>query len=76
MPMSRTRLTVTVMVSTLGYLVLAVIGAGGPAAFFAHPPLIVLTIMLLVMAAVTAWSLVHDAELDQPMEAEPEQAVA
>lgn len=56
MPMSRTRLTVTVIISTLGYLALAVIGAGGPAAFFAHPPLIVLTIMLLVMAAVATRS--------------------
>ncbi len=56
MPMSRARLTVTVIISTLGYLALAVIGAGGPAAFFAHPPLIVLTIMLLVMAAVATRS--------------------
>lgn len=56
MPMSRTRLTVVIMVNTLGYLALAVIGAGGPAAFFAHPPLIVLTIMLLVMAAVATRS--------------------
>jgi len=56
MPMSRTRLTVTVMISTLGYLALAVIAGGGPAAFFAHPPLIVLTIMLLVMATVASLS--------------------
>ncbi|HEX3216488.1 MAG TPA: isoprenylcysteine carboxylmethyltransferase family protein [Aestuariivirgaceae bacterium] len=56
MPMSRTRLTVVIMINTLGYLALAVIGAGGPAAFFAHPPLIVLTIMLLVMAAVATRS--------------------
>jgi protein-S-isoprenylcysteine O-methyltransferase Ste14 len=56
MPMSRTRLTVVIMINTLGYLALAVIGAGGPAVFFAHPPLIVLTIMLLVMAAVATRS--------------------
>jgi MFS family permease len=32
--------------------------------------------LLLVVAAVTAWSLVHGAELDTALEAEPEQAVA
>jgi MFS family permease len=32
--------------------------------------------LLLVVAAVTAWSLVHDAELERPVEAEPERAVA
>ena len=56
MPISRTRLTVTIMISTLGYLALAMIAAGGPAAFFAHPPLIVLTLILLVMAAVICLS--------------------
>lgn len=56
MPISRTRLTVTIMISTLGYLALAIIAAGGPAAFFAHPPLIVLTFILLVMAAVISLS--------------------
>ena len=32
--------------------------------------------LLLGVAALTAWSLVHGAELDRPVEAEPEQAVA
>jgi protein-S-isoprenylcysteine O-methyltransferase Ste14 len=54
--MSRTQLTVTILISTLGYLALAVIGAGGPAAFFSHPALVVLTLMLLVMAAVASRS--------------------
>jgi protein-S-isoprenylcysteine O-methyltransferase Ste14 len=54
--MSHTRLTVTILLSTLGYLGLAIIGAGGPAAFFSHPPLVVLTILLFAMAAVASRS--------------------
>ena len=40
----------------VGYLGLAFIGAGGPAAFFSHPALVVLAILLFVMAVLVSLS--------------------
>src|SRR5262249_53017892 len=54
--MSRPPLTVTIMISTLGYLGLAIIAAGGPTAFFSHAALVVLTILILAMAAAASFS--------------------
>jgi len=54
--MARNRLTVSILIGSLGYLGLAIIGAGGFARFFSHPPLIVLTVALLVMALVVTQS--------------------
>ncbi len=48
------RLTL-IIVGTVGYLSLAVLGWGGPAAFFSHPALVALTIALFVMAGVSAF---------------------
>jgi protein-S-isoprenylcysteine O-methyltransferase Ste14 len=47
--------TVTV-VSTLAYLGLAVLGWGGFASFFSHPPLIVLSVATLVLSGVALFS--------------------
>jgi len=55
-PMARNRLTVSILIGSLGYLGLAIIGAGGLAAFFSHPPLIVLTIATFIMAAIATQS--------------------
>ena len=55
-PMARNRLTVSILIGSLGYLGLAIIGAGGFAAFFSHPPLIVLTIATFIMAAIATQS--------------------
>jgi protein-S-isoprenylcysteine O-methyltransferase Ste14 len=49
------RLTL-VMLSTAAYLGLAVLGWGGPAPFFAHPPLVALALALFVMAAVALFA--------------------
>src|SRR5271166_4839978 len=50
------KLTIITIVSTLAYLGLAILGAGGFAAFFAHKPLIVLAIATCVMAAIAPFS--------------------
>ncbi|WP_347900988.1 isoprenylcysteine carboxylmethyltransferase family protein [Pseudomonas purpurea] len=42
--------------STLAYLGLAVLGSGGFAAFFAHPPLIVVALATLVMSGVALFT--------------------
>ena len=44
------------MSATLTYLRLAVLGAGGFAAFLSHPALIVLAIALFVLAAIAVFS--------------------
>src|SRR5260370_21895654 len=46
---------ITIM-ATLAYLGLAVLGSGGFAAFFSHPPLIALATTLLVLSAVAIFS--------------------
>lgn len=43
-------------VSTLVYLGLAVLGFGGFAAFFSHPPLIVIVVATLAMAVVAMFT--------------------
>lgn len=45
------RLALFTTVSTLAYLTLAVLAGGGLAAFFSHPPLIVLTAAVVALAA-------------------------
>ena len=42
--------TVMTIAATVAYLGLAVLGAGGPAAFFAHPARIALAIVLCALA--------------------------
>ncbi|MGE5781109.1 MAG: isoprenylcysteine carboxylmethyltransferase family protein, partial [Hyphomicrobiales bacterium] len=42
--------------ATLGYLGLAILGWGGFAAFFSHPPLIALAIVLFVLSGVALFS--------------------
>jgi protein-S-isoprenylcysteine O-methyltransferase Ste14 len=55
--MTRTpRLAFTTIVATLAYLGLAVLGWGGFAAFFSHPALIALTIVLFVLSGVALFS--------------------
>jgi protein-S-isoprenylcysteine O-methyltransferase Ste14 len=49
-------LALTILVATLAYLGLAVLGGGGLAAFFSHPALIAVTVALLVMAGVAPFS--------------------
>lgn len=45
-----------IIVMTMGYLGLAVLGLGGFAAFFSHPALIVLSIILFMMSGVSIFS--------------------
>lgn len=53
MPMMTTpRLMLITILATLAYLGLAILGWGGFAAFFSHPPLIALAIILLVLSGV------------------------
>ena len=49
-PRVRLALLFSIVVGTAAYFSLAILGAGGPAAFFSHSPLIALTIALVVMA--------------------------
>jgi protein-S-isoprenylcysteine O-methyltransferase Ste14 len=42
--------------STAGYLGLAVLGAGGPAAFFSHPAFIALAIVVFVLAGISLFA--------------------
>jgi protein-S-isoprenylcysteine O-methyltransferase Ste14 len=50
------KLTVITALSVAAYLGLAILGAGGFAAFFAHKPLIALAIATVVMAAIAPFS--------------------
>jgi len=50
------KLAFTVILGTLAYLGLAVLGWHGISAFFAHPPLMALTIVIFVIAAVSIFS--------------------
>src|SRR5439155_19512682 len=50
------RLGFVAIVSTLGYLGLAIVGAGGFAAFFSHPALIALAIVLVALATAALFS--------------------
>ncbi len=54
--MQTTRLAVIVVVSTFAYLGLAVLGRGGFAAFFSHPALIALSIVLFVLSGASLFS--------------------
>ncbi len=45
-----------IMLSTFGYLGLAVLGGGGFAAFFSHPALVALSILLVLMAGISMLS--------------------
>ena len=57
MPMMSTlRIAFITIIGTLAYLGLAVLGWGGFAAFFSHPALIALAIILLVLSAVAVFS--------------------
>jgi protein-S-isoprenylcysteine O-methyltransferase Ste14 len=49
-------LVLMTIVSTLVFLALAILGWGGPAAFFSHPALIALTIAVFAMAGAAALS--------------------
>ena len=50
------RLALFTLVVTLAYLGLAILGWGGFAAFFSHPPLIALTIVFFVLVGVALFS--------------------
>jgi protein-S-isoprenylcysteine O-methyltransferase Ste14 len=54
--MVNVRLAMIIVVSTLAYLGLAILGWGGFAAFFSHPPLIALTIVLFALAGASLFS--------------------
>ena len=45
-----------IVVATVAYLGLAVLGWGGPGAFFSHPALVALAIVLFVMAGVSVFA--------------------
>lgn len=50
------RLALVAIVATLAYLGLAVLGWGGIAAFFSHPPLVVLTLILFALTGAALFS--------------------
>ena len=52
----RPKLVLSTIVGTLAYLGLAILGLGGFAAFFSHPALIALAIVLVVLSAVALFS--------------------
>jgi protein-S-isoprenylcysteine O-methyltransferase Ste14 len=52
----RPRLVLAAVAGTAGYLGLAILGWGGFAAFFSHPPLTALTIVVVAMAGVAVFS--------------------
>jgi protein-S-isoprenylcysteine O-methyltransferase Ste14 len=54
--MTTPRLILITIIATLAYLGLAVLGWGGFAAFFSHPPLMALAITLLVLSGVAVFS--------------------
>jgi protein-S-isoprenylcysteine O-methyltransferase Ste14 len=55
-PISSPRLTFVIIISSLAYLGLAVLGWGGLRAFFSHPALIALTIVVFALIAVSIFS--------------------
>jgi hypothetical protein len=54
--MTKPRLMPITIIATLSYLGLAILGWGGFAAFSPHPPLVALTITVLVLSAVAVFS--------------------
>src|SRR6478609_7153536 len=52
----RPKLIVSTILGTLAYLGLAILGLGGFAAFFSHPALIALTVVLFLLSAVAPFS--------------------
>lgn len=54
--MTGPRLAIFTAAGTLAYLGLAVLGWGGPSAFFAHPPLIAATLVLVALAGAAFFS--------------------
>ncbi len=54
--MSRPALLLVTLASTLAYLGLAILGLGGFAAFFGHPSLVALTLVLFILAGLAAFS--------------------
>ena len=54
--MSTPRLAFITIAATLAYLGVAILGRGGFAAFFSHPPLIALAIILLVLSGAALFS--------------------
>jgi hypothetical protein len=54
--MTTPRLTLITIVATLAYLGLAILGWGGFAAFFSHPALIALAIVLFALSGVAIFS--------------------
>jgi protein-S-isoprenylcysteine O-methyltransferase Ste14 len=54
--MPRPKLVVFAVLGTLAYLGLAILGLGGFAAFFSHPALIALTVVLFVLSAVALFT--------------------
>ena len=54
--MTTPRLMLITIIGTLAYLGLAILGSGGFAAFFSHPPLIALAITLLVLSGVAVFN--------------------
>jgi protein-S-isoprenylcysteine O-methyltransferase Ste14 len=54
--MTTPRLMLVTIIATLAYLGLAILGWGGFAAFFSHPPLIAVAIILLVLSGVAVFS--------------------
>jgi len=52
----RPKLVVFAILGTLAYLGLAILGLGGFAAFFSHPALIALTVVLFVLSAVALFT--------------------
>jgi protein-S-isoprenylcysteine O-methyltransferase Ste14 len=54
--MIKPRLMLITIIATLAYLGLAILGWGGFAAFFSHPPLMALAITLLVLSGVAVFS--------------------
>jgi protein-S-isoprenylcysteine O-methyltransferase Ste14 len=54
--MASARLALIAIASTTGFVGLAVLGWGGPAAFFAHPPLVALTMVTFGLTVVALFS--------------------
>jgi hypothetical protein len=54
--MTTPRLMLITIIATFAYLGLAILGWGGFAAFFFHPPLIAVTTILLALSGVAVFS--------------------
>jgi protein-S-isoprenylcysteine O-methyltransferase Ste14 len=50
------RMAIFTLIGTLAYLGLAVLGWGGPTAFFSHPPLIALTLITFLLSGISLFS--------------------